>query len=131
MSISILSCVPTQIKQTNISIFLPIFGLTVPFADPLWFAMYRDQGSQKRHNEKLGLNLLAICHKFSKTNALHLLFLFIFLSRWVNSNKFELIHLHKKIKIILTLNINIRLKVTWVFCILNSNGIDSVKQFNF
>ena len=45
ISVKVLSCVPIQIKQTNISIFSPIFGLTVSFADPLWFAMYRDQGS--------------------------------------------------------------------------------------
>ena len=36
---------PTQVKQTNISMFLLIFRLTVSFADPLWFAMYRDRGS--------------------------------------------------------------------------------------
>ena len=36
---------PIQIKQTNISIFLPIYGLTVSFADPLGFAMYPNQGS--------------------------------------------------------------------------------------
>ena len=47
ISIKVLSCVPIQIKQTSISIFLPIFGLTVSFADPLWFAMSmnHDQGS--------------------------------------------------------------------------------------
>ena len=27
--------------------------------------------------------------EFSKTNALHFSFLFIFLSKWINSNKFE------------------------------------------
>ena len=62
--------------------------------------------------------------EISKTNGLDLSFLFIFLSRWINSNKFKLIHLHKKLKSILTLNINVRLKVTRVFCILNSNGIE-------
>ena len=62
--------------------------------------------------------------EISKTNGLDLSFLFIFLSRWINSNKFKLIHLHQKLKSILTLNINVRLKVTRVFCILNSNGIE-------
>ena len=36
--------------------------------------------------------------EFSKTNPLDLSLLFIFLSRWINSNKFELIHIHKNIK---------------------------------
>ena len=36
--------VPTQIKQTNLSILSLIFGLIVSFADPLWFTMYRDCG---------------------------------------------------------------------------------------
>ena len=35
ISIKALSYVATQIKQTNISIFSSIFGLTVSFADPL------------------------------------------------------------------------------------------------
>ena len=62
--------------------------------------------------------------EFSKTKTLNLSFLFIFLLRWINSNKFELIHLHKNIKSTLTLSINVQLKVTKIFCILNSNGID-------
>ena len=45
--------------------------------------------------------------EFSKTNALDLLFLFIFLLRWINSNKFELIHLCKSMKSTLTLSINV------------------------
>ena len=39
--------------------------------------------------------------EFSKTNILDPSFLFIFLSRWINSmnsNKFELIQLHKNMK---------------------------------
>ena len=39
--------------------------------------------------------------EFSKTNTLDPSFLFIFLSRWINSmnsNKFELIQLHKNMK---------------------------------
>ena len=36
--------------------------------------------------------------EFSKTNVLNLFFLLIFLLRWINSNKFELIHLHKSMK---------------------------------
>ena len=44
-------------------------------------------------------------------------------------NKFELIHLHKNIKSTFTLSINVRLKVTRVFCILNSNDKDQVKEF--
>ena len=43
--------------------------------------------------------------EFSKTNALDLSFLFIFLSRWINSNKFELIHLRKNMKSTLILSI--------------------------
>ena len=45
--------------------------------------------------------------EFSKTNALDLLFLFIFLLRWINSNKFELIHLCESMKSTLTLSINV------------------------
>ena len=45
--------------------------------------------------------------EFLKTNALDLLFLFIFLLRWINSNKFELIHLCKSMKSTLTLSINV------------------------
>ena len=44
-----------QIKQTNISIFLPIFGLTVSFGDPLWFAMYHDHDDKHDDTDKLGL----------------------------------------------------------------------------
>ena len=47
ISIKVLSCVLIQTKQTNISIFSPIFRLTVSFADPFWFAVYSNQGSQK------------------------------------------------------------------------------------
>ena len=39
ISIKFLSCFPIQIRQTNISIFLSIFGLTVSFGYPCWFAM--------------------------------------------------------------------------------------------
>ena len=67
--------------------------------------------------------------EFSKTNALDLSLLFIFLSRWINSNKFELIHLRKNMKSTLTLSINVRLKVTRVFCILISRVIDLEKEF--
>ena len=67
--------------------------------------------------------------EFSKTNALGFSFLFIFLSRWINSNKFELIHLRKNMKSTLTLSINIRLKVTRVLCILIGRVIDSEKEF--
>ena len=45
ISIKVLSCVPIQIEQTNISTFSPIFRLTVSFADPLWITMYRNRGS--------------------------------------------------------------------------------------
>ena len=45
ISIKVLSCVPIQMKQTNNSIFWPMFGLTVSFADPLWLAISRNQGS--------------------------------------------------------------------------------------
>ena len=62
--------------------------------------------------------------EFSKTNALNLSFLFIFLSTWINSSKFELIHLRKNMKNTLTLSINVRLKVTTVLCILISRVID-------
>ena len=61
---------------------------------------------------------------FSKTNALDLSFLFVFLSWWINSKKFELIHLCKNMKNTLTLSINARLKVTRVFWILISRVID-------
>ena len=44
ISVKVLSCVPIQIKQTNISIFLLIFRLTVSFVDPLWFAIYHYLG---------------------------------------------------------------------------------------
>ena len=36
-----------QIKQTNISIFSPIVGLTVSFAEPLSFVMYRNEAHKK------------------------------------------------------------------------------------
>ena len=56
-----------------------------------------------------------------KTSALDLSLRFIFLSRWINSNKFELIQLHKNMKSTLALSINVMLKVTRFFYILNSN----------
>ena len=56
-----------------------------------------------------------------KTNALDLSLRFIFLSRWINSNKFELIQLHKNMESTLALSINVMLKVTRFFYILNSN----------
>ena len=58
ISVKVLSCVPIQIKQTNISIFSPIFELTVSFADTLWLAICCDQGSWKRGDDKLDLCLL-------------------------------------------------------------------------
>ena len=67
--------------------------------------------------------------EFSKTNALERLFLFIFLSRWTNSNKFKLIRPHKIMKNAVTLSINERLKVTRVLCILISRVIDLEKEF--
>ena len=36
--------------------------------------------------------------EFSKINTFDLSFLFIFLSRWINSNKFEIIHIHKNME---------------------------------
>ena len=39
-------------------------------------------------------------------------FLFTFLSRWIHSNKFELIDLRKNMKSTLVLSINVKLKVT-------------------
>ena len=59
-----------------------------------------------------------------KTNTLDLLLLFIFLSRCIDSNKFELIHHHKIMQSTLTLSINVGLKVTRVSCILNSSVIE-------
>ena len=47
-----------QIKQTNVLIFSPIFKLAVSFVDQLWFAIYRDPGSYKRRDDKLGLSPL-------------------------------------------------------------------------
>ena len=67
--------------------------------------------------------------EFSKTNVLELLFLFIFLLSWTNSNKFKLIQLHKNMKNNLTLSINERVKVTRVPCILISRVIDLEKEF--
>ena len=68
--------------------------------------------------------------EFSKNNSLDLSFLFIFLLRWINSNKFELIHLRKKMKSTLTVSINVRLKTTRVLCILISIVIDKEKEFD-
>ena len=71
--------------------------------------------------------------EFSKNNSLDLSFLFIFLLGWINSNKFELIHLCKKMKSTLTLSINVinvRLKTTRVLCILISIVIDKEKEFD-
>ena len=67
--------------------------------------------------------------EFPKISALNLLFLFIFLSRWINSKKLELVHLHKNMKSTLTSSINVTLKVTRVFCIINSSVIDWEKGF--
>ena len=47
-----------------------------------------------------------------KTNMFDFLFLFTFLSRWIHSNKFELIDLRKNMKSTLVLSINVKLKVT-------------------
>ena len=58
---------------------------------------------------------LYIEREFLETNVMDLSFLFIFLSRWINSNKLELTHLHKNMKNTLTLNFNVRLKVTFAF----------------
>ena len=68
--------------------------------------------------------------EFSKNNSLDLSFLFIFLLSWINSNKFELIHLRKKMKSTLTVSINVRLKTTRVLCILISIVIDKEKEFD-
>ena len=68
--------------------------------------------------------------EFSKNNSPDLSFLFIFLLRWINSNKFELIHLRKKMKSTLTVSINVRLKTTRVLCILISIVIDKEKEFD-
>ena len=59
--------------------------------------------------------------EFLKTNALDLSFLFIFLSRWINSNKFELIQRCKNMKNTLTVSINVKLKVTRVLGRLHFN----------
>ena len=61
---------------------------------------------------------------FSKINALDLSFLFIFMSRWINSNKFELIHHYKNMKTTATLSITGKLKVATAFCILINSSID-------
>ena len=61
---------------------------------------------------------------FSKINALDLSFLFIFISRWITSNKFELIHHYKNMKSTTTLSITVKLKVTTAFCILINSAID-------
>ena len=56
----------------------------------------------------------------------------MFLLRWINSDKFELIHLHKNMKNAkntLTLSINERLKVTRVLCFLINRVIDEEKEF--
>ena len=56
----------------------------------------------------------------------------MFLLRWINSDKFELIHLHKNMKNTkntLTLSINERLKVTRVLCFLINRVIDEEKEF--
>ena len=42
-----------------------------------------------------------------KNQLVNLLFLFIFMLRWINSNKFELIHLCENLKSTLTLSINV------------------------
>ena len=42
--------------------------------------------------------------EFSKINTLDFSFLFVFLSRWINSNKFELIQLRKNMKNTFTLS---------------------------
>ena len=42
-----------------------------------------------------------------KNQLVNLLFLFIFMPRWINSNKFELIHLCENLKSTLTLSINV------------------------
>ena len=67
--------------------------------------------------------------EFLKAKALDLSFLSIILSRWINSNKFELIHLCKNMKSTLSLSINVRLKMTRVFSILISRVIDKEKGF--
>ena len=69
--------------------------------------------------------------EFSKTNVLDLSFLFIFLLRYINSNKFELIHPWKNIKNTLTLSNNVRLKMTRVLCILISRVINWEREFYF
>ena len=63
-----------------------------------------------------GSSILLCEGEFSKTNELDLLFLFMFLLRWVNSVKIELLHIHKNMKITLTLSINVGLKMTRAFC---------------
>ena len=52
---------------------------------------------------------------------LDLSFLFMYVLRWINSNKFELIHLHKNMKNTLTLTINVMLKVTKTLGLLHFN----------
>ena len=55
VSVKVLSCVPIQIKQTNISIFFPILRLTVSFADPLWFACTANEAHKRGPDDKVGL----------------------------------------------------------------------------
>ena len=83
------------------------------------------------YNTSINTNMLYYQHsfvytkrEFSKTKALDLSFLFVLFSRWINSNKFALIHLRWNMKNILTLSIKVRLKVTRVLCILISRVID-------
>ena len=102
---------------------------------------YIKGGLQGRIFIKLILFLIHICYtniilssiterEFSETNILDLKFFFIFFLKWINSNKFESIPLHKNIKSTLTLSINVRLKVATVLCNLNSSVIDQKNEFN-
>ena len=59
------------------------------------------------------------------------IFCFFSYSCWGGLIQMTLIHFHKNIKTTLTLSINVRLKVTRVFCVLNSIGIDKWKSLTY
>ena len=73
---------------------------------------------------KINIIFIVIRKGLKKSNMLNLFFPFIFLLRWIKSNKFDLIHLSKNMESNLTLSINVKLKVTRIFQILISRVID-------
>ena len=84
-----------------------------------WFITLRGVYMEDYIYVILALFLRVYWKRIFKNQHIGFLFLFIFLSRWINWNKFKLIHLHKNMKSTQALSFNVMSKVTRVSYIVN------------